>query len=134
MKLALLGAGIVALFVGPIACSDSVFDPDQSVILGVSKLDAPATVSAGSPLTVVLTVTTGGCTAFDHVEIERDASGASFTAWGIDGAKGRTDIACPQYIENTPHSYQLDPPFQSVFTITVNRGRISPLIATVQIQ
>ena len=115
-----------------IACNP--FAPDQSVVLGVSKLDAPATVSPGSPLTVVLTVTTGGCKTFDHIEVERTASLASLTVWGRDGAKGAKNVACPAYIVDTPHSYQLNPPFQSPFTVQVDRGRVSPLIAVVNVQ
>jgi hypothetical protein len=122
-------AGVTALSIG---CNP--FAPDQSVVLGVTKLDAPATVSPGSPLNVVLTVTTGGCKTFDHIEVERTASSASLTVWGRDGAKGAKNVACPAYIVDTPHSYQLNPPFQSPFTIQVDRGRVSPLTATVQVQ
>ena len=125
------GMAVMALGVAS-ACNPLA--PDQSVVLGVTKLDAPATISASSPLTVVLTVTTGGCTSFDHIAVARDASGASLTAWGIDASKGRKDIACPAYIADTPHSYKLDPPFQSPFTVQVPRGRLSPLTATVQVQ
>jgi hypothetical protein len=122
----------VAIVAIDVACNP--FAPDQSVILGVQRLDAPASISAGSSLTVVLTVTTGGCLGFDHIEAERAASGVSLTAWGRDASKGRNDIVCPAVIISEPHSYQLDPPFQSPFTVTVNRGTLSPLTATVQIQ
>jgi len=110
------------------------FAPDQSVVLDVTHLDAPTTISTGSPLTVVLTVVTGGCKSFDHIEAQRQAASASLTAWGRDGAKGRKDIMCPDNIVYEPHSYRFEPPFQSPFTVTVNRGRLSPLIATVQVQ
>ncbi len=110
------------------------FAPDQSVVLGVTQLDAPATISTGSPLTVVLTVVTGGCKSFDHIEVQRQAASASLTAWGRDGSKGRKDIMCPDNIVYEPHPYRFEPPFQSPFTVTVDRGRLSPLIATVQVQ
>ena len=110
------------------------FAPDQSVVLDVTQLDAPTTISTGSPLSVVLTVVTGGCKSFDHIEAQRQAASASLTAWGRDGAKGRKDIMCPDNIVYEPHSYRFEPPFQSPFTVTVNRGRLSPLIATVQVQ
>jgi hypothetical protein len=32
------------------------------------------------------------------------------------------------------HDYQIEPPFQNTFTVQVERGRVSPLVATVQVQ
>jgi len=110
------------------------FAPDQSVLLGVTKLEAPATIAVGTPLSVVLTVTTGGCKTFDRIEVERAVAAASLTPWGTDGAKGRTNIMCPANIVDTPHSIRLDPPFQSPFMILVPREGLDPLTATVQIQ
>jgi hypothetical protein len=131
MKRTMFGIVLVVL-VTVLACNP--FAHDQSVILGVTKLDAPATIPAGSPLTVVLTVTTGGCKTFDHIEAERGASFASLTVWGRDGAKGEKNVSCPAHIVDTPHFYQLDPPFQSPFTVQVPRGRVTPLTAIVQVQ
>ncbi len=110
------------------------FAPDKSVVLGVTKLEAPATISAGSPLTVVLTVTTGGCTTFDHIAVEREVFAASLTPWGTDGAKGEKNVSCPALILDTPHSIQLDPPFQSPFMVLVPRVGLDPLTATVEVQ
>jgi len=109
------------------------FAPDQSIVLDVTKLDAPATIATGDALPVTLTVTVGGCKTFDHIAVVRDLSGASFTAWGRDAAKGRKDIVCPQNIEYEPHSYQLLPPYQNPFTLQVQRGRLAPLTTTVQV-
>ncbi len=131
MKRALFGIAVVAIVTGSVACN---LFTDHSVILGVSKLDAPATISPGSPLTVVLTVTTGGCKSFDHIAAERGTSGASLTAWGQDAAKGERNVSCPLNIVNELHSYQFDPPIQSPFTVQVDRGRVSPLSATVLVQ
>ena len=132
MKSFLLGIVVAELVALPIGCNP--FGPDQSVVLGVSSLDAPATISAGSPLTVVLTVTTGGCKSFDRMVAVRGASGASLTVYGRDASKGRTDIMCPQDLRSEQHSYSFDPPFQSEFTVQVDRGRLSPLSATVDVQ
>jgi hypothetical protein len=110
------------------------FAPDQTVELGVSKLEAPSTVSSGNSFNVVLTVTVGGCTRFDHISMQRDLSGATLTAWGENAAKGRKDVVCPQDIVEEPHSFELFPPYASTFTVTVGRGRVSPLQATVQVQ
>ena len=132
MKTFLFVVAVAGLVTMPLACNP--FAPDQSVELSVTKLDAPATISSGNPLTVVLTVTTGGCVSFDRITVERNASGASMTAWGRDAAKGDKNVMCPQNIVSEPHSYQFDPPFQNPFTVQVSRGRLSPLIATVQVQ
>ena len=110
------------------------FAPNQSVVLDVTKLDAPPTIASGDALTVTLTVTVGGCKSFDHIAVSRDLSGASFTAWGRDAAKGRTDIMCPQDIRYEPHSYMLLPPYRNPFTLQVQRGRLAPLTTTVQVQ
>jgi hypothetical protein len=131
MKRFLFGMAVIALGVAS-ACNP--FAPDQSVVLSVTKLEAPAAISSGTQLTVVLTVTVGGCTRFDHISVVRNPLGADLVAWGIDGAKGRTDVACPAIIGDEPHSYTFDPPFQSSFTVQVGRGRVSPLVATVQVQ
>jgi hypothetical protein len=102
-------------------------------VLGVSKLEAPATIAVGSTLTIVMTVETGGCVSFDHIDVSRDASGAILTAWGVD-ISNRRGTTCPAILVETPHSYDFKPPFQSQFTIQVQRGRLSPLTATVQVQ
>jgi hypothetical protein len=132
MKTVSLGLAVVVFLAGCDALNP--FAPDQSVTLDVSKIDAPMTVATGTSITVVLTVTTGGCKSFDHIQVNRDASGAYVTVWGRDGAKGRTDVACPANIVLEPHSYQFDPPFTNSFTIQVDRGRLAPLQTTVQVQ
>jgi hypothetical protein len=131
MKNLLFGTAVVAVIaVG--GCNP--FGPDQSVVLGVSKLEAPATIAGNASLTVVLHVTTGGCKTFDRIDVERDGAAASLTPWGTDAAVGKKDIMCPANIIDTPHSIRLDPPFQSPFMILVPRVGMDPLTATVQIQ
>ena len=133
MKRFLLVIAVVGFAGAPLAC-DNPFASDQSVRLSVTQLDAPAAISAGSPLTVTLTVNTGGCVGFDHFEVERRTSVGTLTVWGRDAAKGREDIACTDDIRVELHTYTFDPPFQSPFTVQVDRGRLSPLIAVVQVQ
>jgi len=122
-----------ALFV--VGCNGSgLFTPDQSVILGVSKIDAPTSVASGNPIPVALTVVSGGCRSFDHIEVTRDLVGANMTAWGHDSSIGRKDVACTADIVIQSHSVQLEPPFSSSLTIEVNQGRLAPLTAVVQVQ
>ncbi|HEV7594626.1 MAG TPA: hypothetical protein VGO33_06490 [Gemmatimonadaceae bacterium] len=132
MKRFLFGMAVTAL--GAASACNPFAPDDQSVILSVTKLDAPGAISSGAQLTVVLTVTVGGCTRFDHISAVRSASSADLVAWGIDGAKGKTGVGCPAFIADEPHSYTFDPPFQGSFTVQVDRGRVSPLVTTVQIQ
>ena len=132
MKRFLSVMAVVGSVATPLACNP--FAPDQSVILGVERLDAPTTIAAGSPLTVTVTVVTGGCLSFRHFDVDRQASVGSLTAWGRDAAKGRDDVTCTADVRTEPHSYTFEPPFQSPFTVQVHRGSLNPLTATVQVQ
>ena len=129
MRIISFGVVAVALVAG---CG--LTDPDQSVILGVSQLDAPATVASGSPITAVLAVNLGGCLSFDHIQITRDASGANVIVWGNDASKGNKGTVCTSDIKLQSHSVQFDPPFSTSFTIQVENGRLPPLQAHVEVQ
>jgi len=132
MQRAWFGISVACLVGAAVACNP--FAPDQSVVLGVEKMDAPATSPVGSPLTVVLTVLVNGCQSFDHLEATSVASGASLTAWGLDHTIGNKGIVCPSIIRGEAHSYQFNPAARGPFQITVDRGSVSPLTATVQVQ
>lgn len=132
MKRAWFGIGVACLVGAALGCNP--FAPDQSVVLAVEKIDAPATSPVGSPLAVVLTVTIGMCERFDRLESRSDASGAFLTAWGINATIGNKDVACPTIIKNEMHSYQVTPSTRGPFQISVDQGRLPPLTATVQVQ
>jgi hypothetical protein len=132
MKRSWFGIGVACLVGAAVACNP--FAPDQSVVLGVEKMDAPATSPVGSPLIVVLTVLVNGCQSFGHLEATSVASGASLVAWGVDHTIGNKGIVCPEIIRGEAHSYQFNPAARGPFQITVDRGRVSPLTATVQVQ
>jgi hypothetical protein len=132
MKRAWFGIGVACLVGAAVACNP--FAPDQSVVLAVEKMDAPATSPVGSPLTVVLTVLVNGCQSFDHLEATSLASGASLTAWGLDHTIGNKGVVCPDVIKSEAHSYQFNPSTRGAFQITVEQGRMPSLTATVQIQ
>ena len=128
-----IAVDIIIIAVAALAACNP-FAPDQSVVLEVESLDAPATISPGAQITVVLTVTTGGCTVFDHIAVLRGPSGAQLAAIGLNTAKGKTNYSCPADIRSDPYSYTLDPPFQSPFTVQVNRPTSPPLVATVLVE
>ncbi len=132
MRIISFGVFALALLAG---CDGSgLFAPDQTVILSVSKLDAPTTIASGNPIPVVLTVVSGGCRSFDHIEVTRDLAGANITVWGKDSSIGKKDVACTADLVIQLHSIQLEPPFANSFTIEVNQGRVGPLMAVVQVQ
>jgi hypothetical protein len=132
MKRAWFGIGVACLVGAAVACNP--FAPDQSVVLGVQKIDAPATSTFGTPLTVVLTVVVNGCQSFDHLQATSVAAGASLTAWGVDHTIGNKGVVCPEIIKSEAHSYQFNPSVRGAFQITVGQGRLPPLTATVQVQ
>lgn len=115
-----------------LACD--LISPDQSVILGVTSLEVPAAISSGESLTAVLTVSIGGCQTFDHIEVDRNQSSASLTAWGRDAAKGRKNVSCPTFISDEPHAYTMQPPFNNPFTVLAQRGSLNPLTSTVEVR
>ena len=132
MKRAWFGIAVACLVGAAVACNP--FAPDQSVVLAVEKIEAPATSPVGSPLTVVLTVTIGMCESFDRLEARSDVSGAWLTAWGVNATIGNKDIVCPTIIKSETHSYQFTPSARGPFQISVDEGRLPPLTATVQVK
>ena len=111
---------------------DSVVGSDRPVILPVSEVSAPASISVGAPLTLDLTVQSGGCLQFDRVETQRTSSTANVTAWGRD--VGGRDIACPAITRFDRVSVQFDPPFSSTFVIMVSQGAMPPTMVTVRVE
>lgn len=132
MKIVPSAMSVIALLTLPIGCD--LFGPDQSVILPVTKLDAPATASAGSPFTVTLTVRTGGCTSFDRIDVQKMPGGARVVPWGHNLALGEKGISCPADVRENPHTVQMDPPFSNPFYVNVEQGRMPPVTAVVQVQ
>ncbi|HJQ09683.1 MAG TPA: hypothetical protein VJ840_01505 [Gemmatimonadaceae bacterium] len=124
-----------ALFVLAVAgfvlagCKSAVA-PSNTVILAVDKVQVPATTAATTPLYVVLTVLRGACQTFGTIQSQRGASGLTLTVYGTDPQKGCIDLGISE-----PHTFRIEPPLPvGTFTIVVNRGRLSPLIATVQVE
>ena len=125
---------LAVLVVSATGCNPFEPNPDQSVELGVSKVEVPSTVTSGTSFNVVLTVQTGGCLSFDRIDVVRSETSANFTVWGKDASKGRKGVTCPEILLEEPHTYEVKPPFSGPFTVWVDRGRLSPLIQTVQVQ
>jgi|SRR6266550_1493841 len=125
----------IVLVSGLVALTEcNVFEPDQSVILSVPKIDAPATVSTGSSFTVTLTVQTGGCTSFSRLEVAKFNTGVHVVPWGTDARIGRKGVLCPAFISAEPHTIQIDPLFSGPYQVYVDQGRLAPVVATIQVQ
>ena len=77
------------------ACQNPVLHKNETV-LGVSAVEAPATVVAAQSFVVKLTVHFGGCVRFDHFDTRDSGSRLEVTAVGID-ASG-PNIACPDIL------------------------------------
>jgi hypothetical protein len=131
MRSELLGVVGAVLFSSATACH-GIFGSDNAVILPVPEVAAPASIPAGTPLSVELTVQSGGCLNFDRVEKKRSGSTATITAWGRDGA-GR-NVACPDIIRYNRVTVQFDPPFSSTFVIMVSQGAMPATIVTVRVE
>ena len=136
MKCGGSGLAVAAVVTVLMGCTDSAGtkEPTELKRLPVSKLEAPATVSAGASVDVVLTVGRGACEAFDHVSEVRDNSQITLAAWGRDLAIP-PGAACPDILIEEPHTYRLDPPFPARFTIVVQPIHFGPLLSReVQVQ
>jgi len=124
---------IVALALG---CRDPAAPKviNHTRLISVSKLEAPATIPAGAPVDVVLTVEVGGCVGFDHISAVRDGSLITLAAWGRE-AQIPPGAGCMAYLMEEPHTYRLDPPFPRNFTIVVQPIQFGVLLTRdVQVQ
>ena len=124
MKLVSLGLALVAVGLSPLACRNPF--ADESVVLGVSNLDAPFAAVAGTDVTVVLTVGVNGCERFDHVSQIRLDSVVVLTAVGTNAALGRKDIMCPASFTTEVHSVVIEEPPPPPFTVAVIQPRGAP--------
>jgi hypothetical protein len=128
MKSAMLG--LVVLVASVSGCS-SIFGSDKAVVLAVTEIEAPASIPAGTALSAIVTVESGGCRRFDRLETNRTASGATIVAWGRD-ASGK-NVACTSDIRYDHVPARFDPPFASTFTLSADRAGTTPVVVTVRI-
>jgi hypothetical protein len=129
MKSALLGIVAFAL-VSAVACREPL-DPLTSKILPVSEIDAPATIAAGSLLSVDLIISVG-CNSVERVEVIKSASVAHITFWA-PAVRGSENIECAmaKWIKQT---VTIDPPFAQSFTVSGNAGTLPPVEVRVEVR
>jgi len=129
MKSVLFGIVVFSL-VSNTACRD-ILDSRTSKILSVVQIDAPARITAGSPLSVDLTISIA-CNSVERVEIQRNASRADITVWA-PASRGNEAIECTMY-KNLRQTVTIAPPFAPTFTVSANGGTLPPVEATVEVQ
>jgi hypothetical protein len=135
MRIVSLGVVVGVLVTILVGCTDSAAPPPSGIArIGVAKLDAPTTVALGSPVDAVLTVEVGGCVSFDHITAARSGSRITLAAWGKT-ATLPPNAVCMAYLIQEPHTYRLDPPFPTKFTIVVQPIQFGVLLSRdVQVQ
>jgi hypothetical protein len=124
MKPVSLGLALLTVALSPLSCRNPF--ADESVVLGVSNLDAPFAAVAGTAVTVVLTVGVNGCERFDHVGQIRLDSVVVLTAVGTNAALNRKDIMCPASFTTEVHSVIIEEPPPPPFTVAVIQPRGAP--------
>lgn len=124
MKLVSLGLGLVAVAFSPLGCRNPF--ADQSVLLGVSNIEAPPSALPGRAVTVVLTVGLNGCDEFDHISQIRLNSQVVLMAVGTNSALGRKDVSCPASFTYEAHTVVIGEPPAPPFTVAVMQPRGAP--------
>lgn len=132
MKLITLGLALAAVALSPPGCRNPF--SGQSVILGVSNLEAPSATLPGAAVTVVLTVGVNGCERFSHVSQMRLKSQIVLTAVGTNAALGRKDMLCPAVFSSAQHTVVIEEPPPAPFAVIVRQPREgTPLRADIAI-
>ena len=126
---------IVVSFVGLLfaaGCS-SVFEPNKrSIILPVTRIEAPSTVAPGASFTVSFTVQSGGCNRFVRGETTKSSSSLTFVAHGTD-ASG-PNVSCPNDIRFNVVQEVVTPPITDPVTIAATQPDGSSTTMSVRIQ
>ena len=125
LVLALIVSTVVAGCINP-------FDPEREITLEVSELAAPASVSPSGPLSLTLTVVSGGCRRFDGIRASRAANQLTLEARGIDSSGPTT--ACTADIRFEPKTYEAQGPFTDPIVVTVVQPNGNLLIRTVRVK
>jgi hypothetical protein len=128
MRLALVS--IVALLLSS-GCNNP-FAPDRAIILPVTQIEAPPSVSSGTPFFVRFTVESGGCRRFVRGETTQSSSRLTFVARGRDGSG--PNVLCTADIRSDVVLVEVTPPFSDPFTIVATQPSGSPTTVDVQVQ
>ncbi|HVF40732.1 MAG TPA: hypothetical protein VM939_12610 [Gemmatimonadaceae bacterium] len=123
---------ILALLISSLAGCVNPFDPGREITLEVSDVAAPASVSPSGPLSITLTVVSGGCRRFDGIKATRASNKLTLEARGIDSSGPTT--SCTTDIRFEPKTYEAQGPFTDPFVITVVQPNGNLVTRTIRVQ
>jgi hypothetical protein len=99
-------AALIALAAGLLGCESTA--PDQ-VVLPISDLTVPATITQGELLVAKVTVHLGGCRSFDRIVMTRSPGQVTFRAIGLDGSG--PNVLCPADVRSEVVEFHPEGPF-----------------------
>ena len=110
---------------------DSVLAPVRAVLLQISEIDAPASITQGATLVVRLTVVFGGCRSFERLETTRAAARVTFKAHGRDSSGPR--VSCTADVRTQVVESRIEPPLTDPVTLVALQPDASETTRTVRI-
>ena len=113
MRQAFVGSSLLLLVTG---CS-SIFGPDRrSIVLPITQVEAPSTVTSGTSFSVKFTAAmTNGCMQFERLESAKTAQALTVTARGT--VPTRKDIMCTQDVRSHTVVEVVTPPVTDPFSV-----------------
>lgn len=123
-----VGVGVFLLAAG---CNNP-FAPGRSIILPVTRIEAPATVASGAGFQVRFTVQSGGCKSFVRGETTKSNTTFTFVARGRDTSG--PNIMCPADIRSDLVVETVTPPISDPFTIVATQPDGSSTTMEVRVQ
>jgi len=110
---------------------DSVVAPVRAVLLPISEIDAPASITQGETLVVRLTVVFGGCRSFERLETTRAAGHVTFKAHGLDSSG--PDVSCTADVRTQIVESRIEPPLTDPVTLVALQPDASETTRTVRV-
>lgn len=112
------------------AC-ENPFDSGDEVRLEIVRVIVPQTASATGPITINLTVISGGCRSFDRLLADRTATNVTLEARGIDNSG--LNRACTADVRFDELTHVEQGPFTDPFIVrVVQPGGVSSLPVRIQ--
>jgi len=94
----------------------SVFEPDKrSVILPITRINVPSTVTPGASFSAAFIIQSGGCTRFERVETTKTDRALTVLARGTQAIG--SNISCPQDIRYDTVVEVVTPPLANPFSV-----------------
>ena len=130
MRHIVVGSAMLLLAAG---CS-SIFGIDRrSIILPITKVEAPSAAAAGTSFNVTFTAEmTNGCIRFERLESTKTAGALTVTARG--SVPTRNDIACTQDVRSQAVVEVVTPPTSDPFSIVATQPNGTATTVQVRIQ